>query len=166
MGFSRQEYWSGVPLPSLQTAIVPSNSFSVYLAGCHRIVESDRSEFQPQHCHSWLWVLVKSLTFSGLNFFLCKMRLIMLTSQAFVKGRMKFCQWKHLRWVSYQISMRSCDLIYWVEFYLPSPAGSCLWFFLPVFFPGYPKFVLIRCGKTCRHMGGGGKLKMEGDIYI
>ena len=31
MGFSRQEYWSGVPLPSPRTTIWPSNSTSGYL---------------------------------------------------------------------------------------------------------------------------------------
>ena len=54
MGFSRQEYWSGLPLPSPQSVLNVGNCFCLCsplrLARINQL-EAGRSPFAPQHVH-------------------------------------------------------------------------------------------------------------------
>ena len=63
MGFSRQEYWSGVPLPSPQTILYWSPNFTLMM----HVLGVPSLSFALSVRRIWCWIIL--LTFTSLLFF-------------------------------------------------------------------------------------------------
>ena len=66
LGFSRQEYWSGLPFPSPMHARMLSHFSRVWL--CETPWTATKLQIQT-NCNTWIWVLVWSFCFCLKNLF-------------------------------------------------------------------------------------------------